>query len=251
MFLRSPSATIAMLPCLLLVRAALADPYARDNCADAQAIPASLVEDIDTSTATSETGDPDLSECTFGAGYGHSFWYAFTAPAGQPGQIHATASTAEQYVLLAILSGNCGSLNSLACDWNVTSPAEATLCLSGGQRVLILVAAFDGEDGGATHFTFSFTAGTTNDVCTAAKPIATATFQDSVSTLCGGPWLGPTCGYAGPTRAVWYAYTPAEDGAVSIDTCGSSYGTIVSVFTGTCNALQQVACEGSTSCSQG
>ena len=52
----------------------------------------------------------------------------------------------------------------------------------------------------------------------------------------------PFCG--GRTATVWYAFTPASDQRIEINTAGSSYPTSVSVYTGTRGALGQIGCGG-------
>ena len=51
------------------------------------------------------------------------------------------------------------------------------------------------------------------------------------------------CGVAVSTSAsVWYAYTPARDGLVTVDTAGSTYGTGIAVLTGTPGDLSAITC---------
>jgi Secretion system C-terminal sorting domain len=40
-----------------------------------------------------------------------------------------------------------------------------------------------------------------------------------------------------PTRAIWYKYTPATDGLMTISTCGGGADTRLALFTGTCSGL--------------
>jgi hypothetical protein len=51
------------------------------------------------------------------------------------------------------------------------------------------------------------------------------------------------CGVAVPTAAsVWYAYTPAKDGLVTVDTTGSTYSTGIAVVTGAPGSLSALIC---------
>ena len=50
-------------------------------------------------------------------------------------------------------------------------------------------------------------------------------------------------GNVGVSNTVWYAFTPCANGAATIDTNGSTYDTVLSVFSGTCTAPVQVACD--------
>jgi len=51
-----------------------------------------------------------------------------------------------------------------------------------------------------------------------------------------------TCGAAGSSPDVWYRYTATGTTALQIDTCGSALDTVLTVFTGSCGALTQIAC---------
>ncbi|MFN7337880.1 MAG: Ig-like domain-containing protein, partial [bacterium] len=41
---------------------------------------------------------------------------------------------------------------------------------------------------------------------------------------------------------MWYRYTTTGTTTMTVDTCGSSYDTMIAVFTGSCGSLTQVAC---------
>src|SRR5262249_42742765 len=70
------------------------------------------------------------------------------------------------------------------------------------------------------------------------------------ATEIGDPF--PTCLGCCPTfgRGVWYTLTPNINERVSISTCGSDFGTVLSVYTGTCGALTNFTCanQGGPSC---
>jgi V8-like Glu-specific endopeptidase len=53
------------------------------------------------------------------------------------------------------------------------------------------------------------------------------------------------CTYGGPNKnsnTVWYRFTPPCAGVANINTCGSSYDTVLSVHTGSCGSLTEIAC---------
>jgi subtilisin-like proprotein convertase family protein len=67
---------------------------------------------------------------------------------------------------------------------------------------------------------------------------ATTAGNDPVITGgCGGPSV-PT-----NSNSVWYSYTPPANTLLRLSTVGSLYDTVITVFTGTKGALQQVACD--------
>jgi len=81
-----------------------------------------------------------------------------------------------------------------------------------------------------------------NDTCAGATPLAggeIATTNTANATSTGDPV--PGCqGSAG--KGVWYTYTPASSGTVSISTCGSTFDTVLAVYTGSCGSLSPVIC---------
>src|SRR5258707_1255880 len=51
----------------------------------------------------------------------------------------------------------------------------------------------------------------------------------------------PSCN-GGVGRGVWYTITPHINERVNISTCGSDFGTVLAVYTGSCDSLTQVQC---------
>jgi hypothetical protein len=81
-----------------------------------------------------------------------------------------------------------------------------------------------------------------NDTCAGAIPLtsgSTYTTNTANATSTGDPV--PGCqGSAG--KGVWYTYTPALSGTVAISTCGSTFDTVLAVYTGSCGSLSPVIC---------
>lgn len=79
-----------------------------------------------------------------------------------------------------------------------------------------------------------------NDQCTSAVTMNSGTVYNvntAGATATGDPT--PTC--ASVSKGVWYTFTPAASGLVTISTCGSDFDTVVAVYTGSCGALSTVA----------
>ena len=82
-----------------------------------------------------------------------------------------------------------------------------------------------------------------NDLC--ANAIAVAVGDTPFNTMRSGNELGALaapCAPAGYARDVWFAYTANVSGVIDIGTCGSWYDTLIGVYTGSCGALTQIAC---------
>jgi hypothetical protein len=86
-----------------------------------------------------------------------------------------------------------------------------------------------------------------NDDCTDATPIGPLPFTDAVDTTAATTEAGdPTfecdsSGYGQEARSVWYRYTSPSGGPIEIDTFGSDYNTVVTVWRGTCASLGDLA----------
>ncbi|MEM9378597.1 MAG: hypothetical protein AAGB93_01515 [Planctomycetota bacterium] len=79
-----------------------------------------------------------------------------------------------------------------------------------------------------------------NDECTGAVPVTlgTTAFDTTTATNSTPTW---SCG-SGVGRDLWYEFTAPMAGAVSIQTCGSGFDTVLEVFGGTCDNPTLLAC---------
>jgi hypothetical protein len=88
-----------------------------------------------------------------------------------------------------------------------------------------------------------------NDACSGATVIHAIPFTDTLSTTGATTVPGDplqSCTTDGPSqnsRSVWYSFTPAASGMFVADTLGSTYDTVLSVYTGTCQTLVELACD--------
>lgn len=86
---------------------------------------------------------------------------------------------------------------------------------------------------------------TSNDFCGNAIVIGTTRYTNTQTTIyataTGDPQ--PNCSGLPVGKPVWYRYTPAQSGLLQIDTDGSSFDTLLAVYTGACGALTQVDCD--------
>ncbi len=87
--------------------------------------------------------------------------------------------------------------------------------------------------------------GLANDRCSNATIVTTNPYTNTVSTANSSTESSDpavTCGNGSKSRSIWYRYTPPENGLVTVNTSGSNYNTILSVYTGTCLSLTSLAC---------
>lgn len=82
-----------------------------------------------------------------------------------------------------------------------------------------------------------------NDDFNSATEIGARPFTEAISTLGATPAADdPSCwGWVGGAT-VWYSFTPTENMRINANTFGSGYDTTLSVYTGSRDALTQVAC---------
>ncbi|HXU34971.1 MAG TPA: sialidase family protein [Blastocatellia bacterium] len=83
-----------------------------------------------------------------------------------------------------------------------------------------------------------------NDGCLNPRVITSLPYQDTLDTTKATSSSDDpvSCTGAGDSSTVWYAITPAQSGIYGIDTTGSNYDTVVSVYKGGCGALTPVTC---------
>ena len=172
--------------------------------------------------ATKEIGEPDHA----GKPGGASVWYRYTAPADGHAKLSTCGSGFD--TLLAVYTG--GSVNGLisvaanddACGLQSTVSFDA----SEGETYRIAV---DGLQGVTGAFTLSLRLAPGNDDFANAVELpgdegTTSGTTEGASTENGEPYsLG---------NSVWFTWTAPSTGPATVETCGSSLDTIVSVFTG-------------------
>ena len=152
--------------------------------------------------------------------------------------------------MLAVHTGSCGSFSTVACGDDVGgatwSPVEWTAYA--GTTYFIEAAAY-GLTGTGGNLKLNLNQQSpANDLCSAAEVIPTVPFMATQSTAAAttsGDDPLQTCSYGGPAQnghTVWYSYQSASDRMISLDTFGSNYDTVLSVYTGSCGSLTEVAC---------
>ena len=96
--------------------------------------------------------------------------------------------------------------------------------------------------------------GPINDLCANAITVFAGTPAYSCgTTICATPStnIPPVCGASANSPDVWFAYTPICSGPLTINTCGAcpgqpTFDTVLSAYTGPCNALTMIACNDDT-----
>ncbi len=188
---------------------------------------------------------------------GKSVWYTWTAPAS--GQVFLVARSAVFDTLLAVYGGNSlGSLTHIVSNDDTFTPlvpnaralSFVTFPVTAGQICQFAVDGFGG-DGGAFELELKLE--------TSLTPPPNDNFSNRVSlpSLNGSSWGFPAvlstfsatregteplhAGNSGG-KSVWFYWQAPDNGIVNLSTHGSSYDTLLAVYTGTSlNALTPVA----------
>ena len=83
-----------------------------------------------------------------------------------------------------------------------------------------------------------------NDTCSTPRVIPSLPFTEGLDTrtATSAPADPLNCSGGQGNNSVWYSFTATSGGEIGVDTSGSDYDTTLTVYTGSCGALSQVAC---------
>lgn len=226
----------------LLVR--VANPPANDNFAAAQVLSGPLPIDV-TATNADASGEPGEPIHTQTVGQsrpgGASVWFAWTADVSGPTVVSTCGSTLQ--TLVGIYTGTAvDALTRTPVTMLTPCPFfwTAQIIATAGQTYHIAV---DGENGATGSFVLGITHPPANDnfadaqVLSGTLPIEVEGSNRAATRESGEP------NHAGffARDSVWYRWTAATSGLVTIETCDSGFDTFMAVYTGgSLNALTSV-----------
>ncbi|MFL5893934.1 MAG: Ig-like domain-containing protein [Thermoleophilaceae bacterium] len=209
-------------------------PPANDDLADATVLTGNdATNTVSSLVATKESGEPNHA----GNVGGHSVWYRWTAPAS--GNVVVDTCSSSFDTTLAIYTGSAYPLTEVARNDDSTVCAalhrsRIVLSVNRGTSYRIAVDGWNGDAGSVTltlHLTPVL--GPANDDLAQATVLSgapvTATGTSSTASKEAGE---PDHGGAPGGRSVWYSWTAPTSGSVWLDTCGSSFNTLLGVYTG-------------------
>ena len=228
---------------------------------------------MSTTAATTDPSDP--SPLCGNRSRNRSVWYRFTPSTSGTLTVNTFGSSYD--TILAAFTGSCGALTPVAgaCNDDASGvQSRISFAASAGTTYSFLVTSY-GTSGGNLVFQLSLQSGggpptatptftargatptltrtaapptrvpsVANDACgsaasIAATPYSTTSSTSGATTDASDP--SPTCGNRSRARSVWYRFTARTSGTLTANTFGSSYDTILAVYTGTCGALSPVA----------
>jgi hypothetical protein len=213
-----------------------------DNFANAIVIPAGGGSFVGTNVnATFQNSEPDAC----GIGGGKTIWWRWTAPQNQIVTISTLGSDFDT-VLSVYTGGSVGALTSVNCNDDVPGSvfaSEVIFQAVAGTTYRIAVDGFFGAEG-IIALSLAETPPITNNDFAERAPILgvnrTIRASNFGATAEGGEPFH--CGSDG-RASVWWTWTAPSNVAVTISTVGSTYDTILAVYTGSSfGALNDVAC---------
>ncbi len=181
--------------------------------------------------ATKETGEPNHSGNTGGA----SIWYSWTALGSGPVTFDTQGSTFD--TTLAVYTGS--AVNSLALvasddDTGIGTSSLLTFNAIGGTTYRVAVDGYNGASGNIVlNWNLQSVVVSTNDMFANARIISsssgTAADNNGNATI-----EGPEPFHAGNDggKSLWYRWTAPNTGPARLDTEGSTFDTLLAVYTG-------------------
>jgi hypothetical protein len=223
-----------------------------DNCAAATDVGAGTTA---FSNANANTDGPDEpGPCALGnyTQAGADVWFRYTSGSctNGPTTISTCGSNFDTKVFVYAATCPTATGASLACS------DDSNLCGNGSLQssvafqheanttYLIRIGGYNAAAGSGTLTITPPTCGPVapgNDACAGALFLADGVAQSGSSLLATNDGSA-TCGTSSTSRDVWYAYRPVSSASVNVNTCGSGFDTVLSVYTGACGSLTQVAC---------
>jgi hypothetical protein len=218
---------------------------ANDECLQATIVgPLPYTASQDTTYATQGEFDPALwcGDPVYPKG-GHSVWYKFTP--SEAGDYKVNTANSDYDTVLAVHTGYCNAYTLVACDDDGLRPqSELTWHAAAGITYFIEITSYGTSAGGNLTLNIDRVL-PANDNCADAEVLSAPSDTVTQSTR----WATmerneptPTCHSSYNT--VWFAFTPASAGVAIISTAGSSFDTVLAVYTGECGRgnYTQIAC---------
>ena len=122
---------------------------------------------------------------------------------------------------------------------------NAQLSDSGGKFSCLVTNAYGSAS--STNASLKVIDTMANDLCSGAIVITNACYTHTLSTLKASSFGDPVPDCVdGFGHGVWYQFTAPVAGLLIVDTFGSDFDTGLAIYTGSCDALTEVACDDDT-----
>lgn len=211
-------------------------------------LPGSIKEGAVTGSTVGLTAGTEQSTCDAGVS-SPAAWFEYTAAVSGMLRLDTCGSSLDTVLSLFDATGQ----TELACNddcsgGNCAGPAS---CLAyrvkAGSKYNVRVA---GKGGVTGDFTLNAVLPNNppNDYCEDAPPLAGGT-EHTANVNATSEGQPASCASLENNPDIWYTYKADATGVLNLDTCGSAIDTVLTVYTGSCGALTELAC--SDDCSGG
>lgn len=203
---------------------------------------------------TSDYFEPDENCEWNNNGVSNSVWYSYTAPANGTIDLNTWGSSYD--TVISVFNG-CNSYigaspfwwaTQIACNDDINGTLQSEVLgvqVTGGSEYLIKVSDYNTSPGGGELFVdlYFHYGPPANDYCpnrtmipatpgaytmpavyTAPATLSPATCTEPWEYFCGHP--------DGNSNSVWYGFVPTVSGTLSMNTFGSDYDTVLTIFNG-------------------
>ncbi len=211
-----------------------------DNFAAATALASAGTLTGDNSLATKEAGEPTV----LGLTGGHSVWYSVQLPFGN--SLHVDSCGSAFDTMIGVYTGSAVNALSVVIEnddspdcgtGSVQSSVNYTNFSAPTQSLSVMLEGFNASSVG--NFTLNWQQTVSNDNFANARVLTGATGSttnaNSLATKESGE---PDAASNTGGKSVWYSYTPAASGDLTLNTCASDFDTTLNIYTGAAvNAL--------------
>ncbi|MBC7772411.1 MAG: hypothetical protein H7210_07950, partial [Pyrinomonadaceae bacterium] len=176
-------------------------------------------------------------------------WYRWTAPCSATLNIDTCGSSFD--TVLSLYTGACSGLTEIACNDDgvehsgapcplQTTASHIAAPVTAGVTYTLRLSGYGNESGNYILSLSSIGAAT----CQTPIPLANANV--AFDTTCAVADTLSSCGGSSASPALWYSYTADCSTTAIFSTCGSSFDTVLTAFSGVCGSLAEVACNDNT-----
>ncbi len=215
---------------------------ANDNFANGVAISGLPYTRTQNNALASLESAEQRASCDAVANIMNTVWYKYTATANQKVTFSITGPAVVKGI--SVWTGSAlGTLTQVGCGTGVN--ASAKVDTTSGMVYYIRIGSSNGV---GSDFTLQTGLPPPNDDLANAVAINTdfTPFTDAKDVLGASLEIGdpnPTCGGLPTFRTVWYKYSALGNNTITVDTTGSGYDTVLSIWAGAgLSALTQLGC---------
>jgi len=195
------------------------------------------------------TNDPGAG-CT-PSGFNKGVWYTFNSGTNTRATLSLCVGATFDSVI-GLYSGSCGSLTCVTSNDDGpcgTASELSNVVITPGTQYRVVVGGKTAANFGS--FTLSlqlFNPPPVNDGCGTAITISEGTPASDTNAFATDDTEPNGCSPSGFNKGIWYTFTSVSDTRVSLSLCGSSFDSVIGLYSGSCGSLTCVTSNDDGSC---